>query len=93
MPTRANPQQHVLPGLQSTNLRTQFSRYIEKAELIPWPRLFHNLRASALTDLVEQNSLPSVCKWLGTSPKIAMKHYFMLRGRELSDPDDQKDDQ
>lgn len=89
-PAPTNRQQLVLPGLRSQNLRTQFCRYVVEAGLTPWPKLFHNLRASALTDLVEIHSLPSVCKWLGTSPKIAMKHYFMLRGRELSDPDDQE---
>ncbi|EMI25186.1 tyrosine-type recombinase/integrase [Rhodopirellula europaea] len=90
LPAPTNRQQLVLPGLRSQNLRTQFCRYVVEAGLTPWPKLFHNLRASALTDLVDVHSLPSVCKWLGTSPKIAMKHYFMLRGRELSDPDDQE---
>lgn len=90
MPVPIDQTQPVMPGLASMvdkNQRTQFKRYLKQAGLTPWPRLFHNLRASALTDLADRNSLPCVCKWLGTSPKIAMKHYFILRGRELSDPD------
>ncbi|EMI55404.1 tyrosine-type recombinase/integrase [Rhodopirellula sallentina] len=90
LPHASDTQLPVMPAVatvRNTNLRTQFCRYIKKAGLTPWPRLFHNLRASALTDLVEKHSLPSVCKWLGTSPKVAMKHYFMLRGRELLGPD------
>ncbi len=89
LPQATDTRLPVMPALASvrnTNLRTQFCRYIKKAGLTPWPKLFHNLRASALTDLVEKHSLPSVCKWLGTSPKVAMKHYFMLRGRELAGP-------
>lgn len=72
-----------LASLSRSNLRTQFGRYIERAGLEPWPRVFQNLRASALTDLVESHSLPKVCKWLGNSPNVAMHHYFMLKGKEL----------
>jgi integrase len=32
--------------LAGTNLRTEFQRMIADADLMPWPKLFHNLRAS-----------------------------------------------
>lgn len=79
---------HVLSSLQSisrTNLRTQFGRYVDRAKVKRWPRLFQNLRASALTDLAEQYPLPWVCKWLGNSVDVAMRHYVMLKGIDLSE--------
>lgn len=59
------------------NPRTQFTRILRRAGVAPWPRLFHNLRASRQTEL-EDAGFPShvVCKWLGNSPAIAEKHYL-----------------
>jgi len=78
----------VMPSLSGNvgvNLRTRFERAIVAAGVTPWPRLFQNLRASALTDLAEDNSLAKVCKWLGNTTDVAERHYFMLKGVELSD--------
>ena len=36
-------------GWRNCNLRTQFERIINRAGVEPWPRLFHNLRASRET--------------------------------------------
>jgi hypothetical protein len=49
----------------ATNLRTQLGRILGRVGVIPWPKLFVNLRASARTDL--QEVFPShVCdSWLG----------------------------
>ena len=38
----------------NANLRTQLLRIIERAGLSPWPKLFHNLRASRQTELAER---------------------------------------
>lgn len=43
----------------------------------PWPRLFHNLRASCETELVEQFPVQAVTGWLGNTPSVAMRHYLM----------------
>lgn len=78
----------VLPTLdrrKNANLRSEFRRAIKRAGVKPWPRIFQNLRASALTDLAERYPLPQVCKWLGNSTRVAERHYFMLKGVELSD--------
>ena len=37
----------------NVNLRTQFLRIISRAGLEPWPKLFHNLRATRETELAE----------------------------------------
>ena len=59
----------------SQNLRTQFEKIIARAGLSPWPRLFHNLRASRETELMREYDLATVCKWIGNSPEIAARHY------------------
>jgi integrase len=71
----------VIPRLRDprTNLRTHFHRIIARAGLKPWPRLFHNLRASCATDWVETFPNHVVAGWLGHSPMIAATHYLQTR--------------
>jgi hypothetical protein len=40
-------------------------------------RLFHNLRASRETELVETYPVQVVTSWLGNTPSVAMRHYLM----------------
>lgn len=63
----------------SANLRTTFHKIIHKAGEKPWPRLFHNLRASCATDWVERFPAHVVAGWLGHSPLIAARHYLQTR--------------
>jgi integrase len=60
----------------SVNMRTQFERIIKRAGLTPWPRLFHNLRATRQTELSEVYPAHVVCDWLGNSERIARDHYL-----------------
>ena len=71
----------VVPRLRDPkmNLRTQFERIIAKAGANPWPRLFHNMRASCATDWVERFPAHVVAGWLGHSPMIAAQHYLQTR--------------
>ncbi|MBL9000238.1 MAG: site-specific integrase [Phycisphaerae bacterium] len=71
----------VVPRLRdpSMNLRTQFERIIARAGVKPWPRLFHNMRASCATDWVERFPAHVVAGWLGHSPMIAAQHYLQTR--------------
>jgi len=62
------------------NLRTQLGRIIRRAGLTPWPRPFHNLRASRQTELVERFPVHCVCAWLGNTAAVAAEHY--LQGTE-----------
>ena len=61
------------------NLRTQFLRIIRRAGIKPWPRLFHNLRASFATELVERFPGHVVAAWAGHSVEIAERHYLQVR--------------
>ncbi|MBK9128117.1 MAG: site-specific integrase [Phycisphaerales bacterium] len=67
------------PAGRAVNLRTHFERIIARAGVKPWPRLFHNLRASAACDWCERFPGHVVAGWLGHSPLIAAKHYLQAR--------------
>ena len=71
-------------GWRNCNLRTQFGRILKRAGLEPWPRLFHNLRASRETELAREFPIHVVTKWLGNTPKIAAKHYLMTTESDFS---------
>ena len=63
-------------GWLNSNLRTTFLKIIERAGLKPWPKPFHNMRASRETELVERYPIQVVTAWaarnLAVSWKIAM---------------------
>lgn len=63
------------------NLREPFLDILKRAGLKPWPKLFHALRGSCETDLIE-NGYPihAITAWMGHSTSIALRHY--LRNRD-----------
>ncbi len=65
------------------NLRTQALRFIHRAGLKPWPRVFQNLRASRETELTQTFPLHVVTSWLGNSQIIAAKHYLSVRDEDF----------
>ncbi|MFN7374500.1 MAG: tyrosine-type recombinase/integrase [bacterium] len=73
----------VIPRLRdggaAINLRTTFGKIITKAGVAPWPRLFHNMRASCAMDWVERFPAHVVAGWLGHSPLIAAQDYLQTR--------------
>jgi integrase len=60
------------------NLRTQLKRIIGRAGLKPWPKLFHNLRASRATELANEYPAHVAAAWLGHSTLVANKHYWQV---------------
>jgi len=62
----------------AVNLRTQMLRMLKRAGIQPWPRLWHNLRASAQTDLANLFPAHVVCEWLGNTTAIAANHYLQV---------------
>jgi integrase len=71
---------HVITRHRDTNknLRTQLHRIIRRAALRPWPRTFHNLRATRQTELAAVFPLHVVCAWLGNKRAVAAEHYFQV---------------
>lgn len=66
-----------------SNLRTRMRRAIKRAGLEPWPKTFHNLRASRETELLGEYPMHVVVKWIGNSEPVAMKHYAMIRDEDF----------
>jgi len=62
----------------NANLRSQLVKIIRRAGLTPWPKLFHNLRASRQTELAEDYPAHVVCCWIGNSRIVAEKHYLQV---------------
>jgi hypothetical protein len=62
-------------GWKNCNLRTTFEKLVVRAGLEPWPRLFHNLRSSRETELLEEFPVHVVALWMGHDAKVSLKHY------------------
>jgi len=71
---------HVITRYRDSNmnLRTQLLRIMDRAGVEPWPKLFHNMRASRETELCQTFPLHVVCQWIGNSTTIAAKHYLQV---------------
>jgi integrase len=72
---------HVITRYRNSNanLRTTFTKIIRRAGEKPWPKLFHNLRASRETELASEYPIHVVCEWIGNTAAIAARHYLTVR--------------
>jgi len=70
----------VITKYRSTeaNLRSQLRKIVRRAGLEPWPKIFHNLRASRETELAAEFPIHVVCAWIGNSPVVAARHYLTV---------------
>ena len=77
---RAKGDPHVVTRCRDsrTNLRTGLQRIVKRAGLKPWPKLFHNLRASRQTELAASFPMHVVCEWIGNSAAVASEHYLTV---------------
>ena len=66
----------------NANLRTTFTKIIKRAGEKPWPKLFHNLRASRETELAAEHPIHVVCQWIGNTAAVAAKHYLTVRDED-----------
>ncbi len=72
--------EHVITRYRHTNsnLRTQLHRIVRRAGLEPWPKTFHNLRATRQTELANHFPTHVVCKWIGNTAAVAAEHYLQI---------------
>jgi len=71
---------HIFPNRTTeSNLRTHMHRIIKSAGLVPWPKVFVNLRSSCRTDLEDNFRETVINAWIGHSTKIGQKHYSQVR--------------
>jgi len=79
---------YILPALRkrgaAVNLRTRLERIIYRAGLVPWPRLWQNLRASRETELSQTHPLHVVCQWIGNTARIATAHDLQVTDRDFA---------
>jgi integrase len=62
-------------GWKNCNLRTSFMKLGKRAGREPWPRLFHNLRSSRETELLESFPIHVVAHWMGHDARVSLKYY------------------
>jgi len=63
---------------EGANLNPHFRRIIKRAGYTPWPRTWHNLRASRQTELATTFPLHTACAWIGNTKAIAAGHYLQV---------------
>lgn len=76
--TRHRSQAEVNADWRHSNLRTGLKRIMRRAGVKEHPKLFHALRASCETELVERVPVQTAAAWLDNSPKVALKHYLRV---------------
>ena len=84
---RAEPgASHIITRYRDANqnLRTTFEKIIRRAGLKPWPKLFHNLRASRATELANEFPAHVAAAWLGHSTIVANKHYWQVTDADIT---------
>ncbi|MHB1425782.1 MAG: hypothetical protein ACYC3I_21660 [Gemmataceae bacterium] len=67
----------------NVHLRKGLTLLLRKAGVMPWPRLFHNLRASRQTELAATFPSHVVCAWIGNSERIAAAHYLQAANADF----------
>lgn len=65
---------------KNSNLRTTFEKLVWRAGLKPWPLLFHSMRSSRATELLDHFPVHVVAAWQGDSVNTLLRHYAKVRG-------------
>ncbi len=63
---------------EGQNLNPQLRRIIKRAGVEPWPRTWHNMRATRQSELASTYPLHTVCGWMGNTKAIAAGHYLQV---------------
>lgn len=71
---------HVAPadGATDAALRNRLERLCLRCGVLPWPKIWQNLRATRVTELADQFPIHVVCAWTGHAPAVAIKHYTQV---------------
>lgn len=67
-----------------SNPNPQLRRLIRRAGLTPWPRTWHNMRASRATELAAVFPGHVAAAWLGHAESVADEHYRMVRDEDYT---------
>lgn len=69
---------YVLEKLRGPNLATTAMKIVRRAGYEPWPKFWHNLRASCETDWASILPIHAACAMIGNSAAVAVKHYLRI---------------
>lgn len=71
----------TLAALSQSGVTDRVERAAEQLGIQLWPRLWQNMRATRESELIRENpaGLVEVCKWIGNSPQVALKHYAIAQ--------------
>jgi integrase len=85
LPTTARTTATVLTTHLDTekNMRKPFCDLCQRVGIVPPPKPFVNLRASAERDLLDRFPIAVVASWLGHSPEIALRHYTRVTDEDF----------
>jgi integrase len=65
--------------ISATAIRNRLERLCLRCGIVPWPKLWQNMRSTRETELIDEGyPIHTVCAWLGNSPKVALKHYLQV---------------
>lgn len=64
--------------LSPAGITARFQAAIIAAGLKPWPALWHSMRATRETELIESFGLKAACEWIGNSESVALKSYSLI---------------
>jgi hypothetical protein len=66
------------------NLGTRMQQIVRGAGLQPWPKLFHNLRATRQTELAQRFPEHVVCEWIGNCQVVAREHCLRVTDADFA---------
>lgn len=71
---------HIITRYRSgrQNLRTTFTKIVKRAGLVPWPKLFTNMRASRSIELVATFPKHVCDAWIGNTEAVREEHYLSV---------------
>ncbi len=70
-------------GWLNANFRARFLTILRRAGVEAWPRPWHSLRSSCVSDLVTAFPLTVVIKWMGHTAGVSLRHYVDTLDREF----------
>lgn len=77
------PNELVLPKQTHAWNRDGLLKILASAGIVPWPRLWHNLRLTRHSELSAIYPRHIVCQWLGNSEQVADAHYTMVSDEQF----------
>ena len=78
------PQTPLVITREPLDARRHMLALLKKVGMDPWPRLFHNMRASMETDWHNAgNPMHAVNQWVGHSGTVAVNNYLKVRDEDF----------